>query len=140
MSKYPISTNEMTEDPEKKVEESALQKLLQKRPTVEEENGEANKEFRISNSFVVFSSFLESLTNRRDDGKLIVVTRGFSFPFDRKIDELFLSRNVGPMFVEILRYANLVVLRRFGQSSSIGDRCRFFSGNRETFSANSFRF
>ena len=83
---------------ETKAKESALQKLLQKqtqKPAAEEEQitkgieewweqtrGERwslleTPEQRISNSFAIFASFLEALTNPRDDGKVLVSSKGW---------------------------------------------------------------
>ncbi|CAF0786179.1 unnamed protein product [Adineta ricciae] len=82
MSKYPAN-KEQTAD-EKKTNESALQKLLQKKnaqkqPTAntseEEQSNKESVEYRVSNSFAIFAQFLEALTNPRDDGKVIIITK-----------------------------------------------------------------
>ncbi|CAF0777180.1 unnamed protein product [Adineta steineri] len=81
MSKYPVTKNELSD--EKKITESALQKLLQKQtqkqlPANTLDEGQLNKEsteYRISNSFAIFAQFLQALTNPRDDGKVIVTTK-----------------------------------------------------------------
>lgn len=83
---------------ETKAKESALQKLLQKqtqKSAVEEEQTTKGTEEwseqtrnerrslletpeqRVSNSFAVFASFLEALTNPRDDGKMLVTRKGW---------------------------------------------------------------
>lgn len=102
MSKYPVNQNQVAEgeqsisfhrnlhvfpspDLEKKNNESALQKLLQKQTqkqpqtsAVEEE--QQSVEQRISNSFAIFATFLEALTNPREDGKVIIITKGLHSP------------------------------------------------------------
>ncbi|CAF2443730.1 unnamed protein product [Rotaria sp. Silwood2] len=81
MSKYPINKNQLSE--EKKTNESALQKLLQKQtqkqsqPNIldEEQLNKESTEQRISNSFAIFASFLGALTHPRDDGKIILIKK-----------------------------------------------------------------
>ncbi|CAF4647698.1 unnamed protein product [Rotaria sp. Silwood1] len=79
MSKYPVNKNHISE--EKKTNESALQKLLQKQaqkqsqPNVLDEEQLKTTEQRISNSFAIFAKFLEALTNPRDDGKIILIMK-----------------------------------------------------------------
>ncbi|CAF0941820.1 unnamed protein product [Rotaria sordida] len=81
MSKYPVNKNQQSE--EKKTNESALQKLLQKQTQKqsqsnvvdEEQLSKESTEKRISNSFAIFATFLEALTNPRDDGKIILIIK-----------------------------------------------------------------
>ena len=65
---------------EKKTTESALQKLLQKQtqkqPQTNVPDDEQLTEQRISNSFAIFATFLQALTNPRHDGKVIVISKG----------------------------------------------------------------
>lgn len=80
MSKYPVNQNQSAEE-EKKKNESALQKLLQKQTQKQAQTNVAEEEQqsveqRISNSFAIFASFLEALTNPREDGKVILISKG----------------------------------------------------------------
>ena len=61
-----------------------MQKLLQKQTqkqaqtsVPDEEQQQQSVEQRISNSFAIFAAFLEALTNPREDGKVIVISKGF---------------------------------------------------------------
>ncbi|CAF3347822.1 unnamed protein product [Rotaria socialis] len=81
MSKYPVNKNQLLD--EKKTNESALQKLLQKQTQKQLQQNVAdadqlNKESteqKISNSFAIFATFLGALTNPRDDGKIILIRK-----------------------------------------------------------------
>ncbi|UJR22839.1 hypothetical protein I4U23_025869 [Adineta vaga] len=82
MSKYPVNKDQISD--EKKTNESALQKLLQKKTlqkqpqintTDDDQLNKESPEYRISNSFAIFAQFLEALTNPRNDGKVIVTIK-----------------------------------------------------------------
>lgn len=79
-----------------------MQKLLQKQTqkqaqtdVPEEEQQQQSVEQRISNSFAIFATFLEALTNPREDGKVIVIRKGLQLCFLYISQTRFLTETLG---------------------------------------------
>jgi len=109
MSKYPVNKNQLADSQEKKPTESALQKLLQKqtqKQPIADVVDEQPVERRTSNSFAIFAAFLEALTNPREDGKVIIVTKETLGQCSIK----FFALRTSSFFNEIVNQARSVIV------------------------------